>query len=83
MTLSEYFAVRLTTEIQEQLEELALKAGVTKSALVRNTVKLVLAPREVPSLLEQIIIASKKERSKSLFGRNQKVKGNGNGKPIE
>lgn len=64
----EYFSLRLDPESVKTLEEIATKTGVAPSTLARNCVKVVLTPKEEPSLIEQAVQRAKTE----------KAEGNGN-----
>jgi hypothetical protein len=72
VTLDTYFALRLDGASVKLLEQIALANGITKSALARNSIKLVLAPKQETGLVDKIIEKTKRERATELFGRKAK-----------
>jgi hypothetical protein len=70
--------IRVKTDLNQQLQDIALKSGVSKSALVRNTLALCLMPPRKPNQVEEILLKIRKEAEDVLYGRDQN---NGEQKP--
>jgi len=78
MPLETMIIIRLKTDLNQQLQDIALKSGVSKSALVRNTLALCLMPPRKPNQVEEILLKIRKEAEDVLYGRDQN---NGEQKP--
>jgi hypothetical protein len=69
--------IRVKENLNQQLEEIALQSGVSKSALIRNTLVLCLMPPRKPNQVELILKKIKTEMETELYGRGKE---NNNGK---
>jgi hypothetical protein len=56
MGLREFTAFRVREDLKAELKDIALRNGISESALSRNTLELVLCPRREPSQLEASMI---------------------------
>jgi len=70
MPLETMIVLRVKQELNEQLQQIALQSGVSKSALARNTLALCLMPPRKPSQVELILKKIKTEMENELYGRN-------------
>jgi len=70
MPLETMIIIRLKTDLNQQLQDIALKSGVSKSALVRNTLALCLMPPRKPNQVEEILLKIRKEAEDVLYGRD-------------
>jgi predicted transcriptional regulator len=69
MPLETMLIVRVKTDLNQELESLALRSGVSKSALVRNTLALCLVSRRKPNQMDAIMDKIRKEAEDGLFVR--------------
>jgi len=69
MPLETMIIIRVKTDLNQQLQDIALKSGVSKSALVRNTLALCLMPPRKPNQVEEILLKIRKEAEDVLYGR--------------
>jgi hypothetical protein len=56
MGLREFTAFRVREDLKAELKDIALKNGISESALSRNTLELVLCPKREPTQLELSMI---------------------------
>jgi len=71
MPLENILVIRVNGNLDQQLQEIALKSGVSKSALIRNTLALCLLPPRKPSQVEAIMLKIRKEATDELYGRGK------------
>jgi hypothetical protein len=71
MPLETMIVLRVKQELNEQLQQIALQSGVSKSALARNTLALCLMPPRKPNQVERILVKIQKEAEDELYGRNK------------
>jgi predicted transcriptional regulator len=71
MPLNETILMRVDDGLKKQLEHLALKSGVSKSAIARNILAIAILPPYRPSQMEEIMAKVKQEQD-SLYGRSEK-----------
>jgi len=73
MSLSNFLVIRVDDATQNKIERIALEAGVTRSALVRHSLKLVSEPRPQSLVYDVIMRIKKPEFTKEKY----MVKANG------
>jgi predicted transcriptional regulator len=69
MPLETMLIIRVKTDLNQELESLALRSGVSKSALVRNTLALCLVSPRKPNQMDAIMAKIRKEAENELFVR--------------
>jgi hypothetical protein len=62
--------IRLKGDLLHEVEEIALKSGVSKSAIARNTLAICLMPPRKPNQVELILKKIKTEMENELYGRD-------------
>jgi len=70
MPLETMLVIRVKDNLNQQLQEIALESGVSKSALARNALVLCLMPPRKPSQVEEILARIRREAEDELYGRN-------------
>jgi antitoxin component of RelBE/YafQ-DinJ toxin-antitoxin module len=77
MALSEIVILRCDGKFKTELETIASRLGVSRSALIRNTLALALLPVEKPSELSRVMAKVKRDRDRQIFGKCGDAKDNG------
>lgn len=67
--------LRVNDGLKKQLEDIALKSGVSASALARNSIAIAIMAPKKASLLQEIMDRIKHERDTELYGRSEKNDG--------
>ena len=69
MTLKQAVIFKCNDKLKLKLEEIAVELGVTKSALARNTIALIISPPYIKTSLEKIVDKIRQEARDELFVR--------------
>jgi predicted DNA-binding protein len=70
MPLDATVIVRLNGKLEERLQALALEAGLSKSAIMRNTLAIALMEPQKPSMMRDILERAEKEQENELYVRS-------------
>lgn len=67
--LNETVIIRVDGKLGEKLQAIAEKAGLSRSAIMRNTLGIVLMGPEKPSMMKEIFERAEKEKDSELYVR--------------
>lgn len=67
--LNETVILRVNGKLGEKLQTLAEEAGLSRSAIMRNTLGIVLMGPERPSMMREILERAEKEQESELYVR--------------